>query len=55
MKKEECIMKKRRITVFCAVLLAMLAMTTANTKAAAKTGVWGNKKKEVQTQGAFTY
>ena len=48
MKKEECIMKKRWIAVFCAVLLAMLAMTTANTKAAAKTGVWGNKKKEVQ-------
>lgn len=48
-------MKKRWMTVFCAVLFAMLVMAAADTEAAAKTSAWNKSKKEAQTKGAFTY
>ena len=54
-KKEEHIMKRRWMTVLCAVLFAMLVMTTSDTKAAAETIAWNEGETEVQTEGAFTY
>lgn len=48
-------MKRRWMTVFCAVLFAMLVMTAADVKAASKTSAWEKGKQEVQTKGAFTY
>ena len=48
-------MKKRWITVFCAILLAMLVVAAADTPVSAKAGAWDKGKKEVQTKGAFTY
>lgn len=48
-------MKKRWMTVFCAVLFAILVMAAADTRAAAKTSAWNEGKKEAQTKGAFTY
>ncbi len=47
-------MKRRWMTVFCAILFAMLVMNTADTKAAAETA-WDAGKTEVQTDGVFTY
>lgn len=48
-------MKKRWMTVLCAVLFTMLVLTAADTKAATKTSEWNTGKKEVHTKGEFTY
>ena len=53
--KEECVMKKRWMTVFCAVLFMTLIMVAADVKASAETSVWDEGKEEVYTEGAFTY
>ncbi len=48
-------MKKRWMTVFCAVLFMTLIMVAADVKASAETSVWDEGKEEVYTEGAFTY
>ena len=48
-------MKKRWMTVFCAVLFMTLIMVAAVVKASAETSVWDEGKEEVYTEGAFTY
>ncbi len=48
-------MKRRWMTVFCAILFTMLVMVATDTKAAAEISAWDIENEEVQTDGAFTY
>ncbi len=54
-EKEENIMTKKGMTVFCAVLFTMLLITASDMKAATKTNAWNKSKLEVKTNGAFTF
>ena len=48
-------MKKRWMTVCCAVLFAILVMAATDTKAADEAGIWNQEAVETYTEGTVTY
>lgn len=48
-------MRKRWIIIFCTALFMLLAISTADTKAAVEINAWDEEKEEVQSDGVFTY